>query len=260
MSRILNKLIRLAQEEHRPVFMYDLIRDEATVLMDFESYERGSFGMFDLHNLNEENEELDLVDDEFEENDEIVNQFFQNKEVFEPNIQSLEKLEESVQREVESTLQRSDAFESSEQLDEEALIEQSNKDLALYQVKREEKEREEIAKVLEEELEADPLPDPFEEDFIRPSQWHELSDITQLFPPLESEDQKMAEVEPSYHPIAEAKIFPTSMNWSTWDEASRGAKSIPLVVKENIDFPKDEPKFQPESLSEDPIFLEEPLS
>jgi len=129
-------------------------------------------------------------------------------------------------------------------------IDETNKNLALWRAQREEKEREEIEKALEEELIENPLADPFEEDYLHTPEWHKISDAIEL-------DNKTTDAapdkEPSYHPVLNSG---GSLIWTDWTFAPTSSfeKAPETIILQEI-----EEEISPEGSDEAPVFLEEPV-
>lgn len=64
-----------------------------------------------------------------------------------------------------------------EDMDSEDLIDQINRDIAVWRAKEQQERRELVADKLETELIEAPLPDPFAEDFVHTPEWHTPADI-----------------------------------------------------------------------------------
>jgi hypothetical protein len=64
-----------------------------------------------------------------------------------------------------------------EDMDSEDLIDQINRDIAVWRAKDEQERRATYAEKLEHELIEEPLRDPFEEDFHHSTDWHSTADI-----------------------------------------------------------------------------------
>lgn len=247
MSSILSKLIRMAQKKKSPIIIYDSQNDRAGVLMDFDLYEKNYFYFDDISDeegdYSDYNEEIDIENDTENDKENVENVEAEILPKWDKNNCTEENCEEK-------------EFSEDDDMD---LCEESNKELALWKSKREEKEREEIAKVLEEELLENPPRDPFEEDFVRNSEWHDIVDtiITQKEEnPLDTQSSKNIppkEQEPSYHPVTNSA---GSLSWSDWTNLAVGTpipyKNIPDIILQ------DEAEVLEEGESE-AVFLEEPI-
>ncbi|MBI2436726.1 MAG: hypothetical protein HYV41_03225 [Candidatus Magasanikbacteria bacterium] len=62
-------------------------------------------------------------------------------------------------------------------MSEGQMLNKINRDIAVWRSHREEDERGHRARVLEQDLDQNPLPDPFEEDFSHSSDWHKAGSI-----------------------------------------------------------------------------------
>jgi len=135
------------------------------------------------------------------------------------------------------------------QSEEEEDLDELNKNLALWKAQREEKERQEIEKTLEEELIENPPADPFEEDYLHTPEWHKIGDILEI-------DKKTPDSlakEPSYHPVINSG---GSLTWTDWTMTpnSLGQKSPETIILQEI-----EEEILPEEGEAEPVFLEEPV-
>lgn len=212
MNPLLKRLLRMSEDHHMPVILYDSKSDRAGVLM--------SLDYFDEH----------LNSEAFESNDfGPLAEAYEYEECDEPH---------------ESMPQSRDFLDED---DDEQGIEQTNEELALWKAKREEKEREEIEKTLEEELLENPPPDPFEEDMLHTPEWHQVTSIIEedVVPPTAQETPK----EPSYHPVINSG---GSLSWTDW--AFTGNSFTPIVENTSAMLTEDE-----EETADEPIFLEEPV-
>lgn len=233
--------MRLAHKKKSPIIIYDSQNDRAGVLMDFDLYEKNYLDFDETSDeeseYSEYNKEIDLENDDDE--DESLSEWNKNDCIEE----DCEDHAETIPQTVHFLNDR----ESSEDEDMD-LCEESNKELALWKSKREEKEREEIAKVLEEELLENPPRDPFEEDFVRNSEWHDTVDTI-----ITQKEISQKEQEPSYHPVINSA---GSLSWSDWTNLAVGTpipyKNIPDIVLQ------DEAELPEEGESE-AVFLEEPI-
>jgi hypothetical protein len=157
-------------------------------------------------------------------------------------LDDLQELEDKIAEKVSGVTEEEDFDE----------MKKTNEELALWKAKREEKEREEIEKTLEEELLENPPSDPFEEDLLHTPQWHEAGE--QLTEKV-NESEPVKE-EPSYHPVASAS---GPLSWTDW--TFTGNSFTPVIPKpvEVLSFEKNEDNLSPEEGGEEPIFLEEPV-
>ncbi len=208
MNPVLRKLLRIASEKNLPVVIYDSESERAGVLMDLDYFEANFHSDFFKSSWEEENQ----MDEEDEKNED-----------FSPQNVSFSPLSEE---------------------DESNILDETNKDLALWRAQREEKEREEIEKTLEEELLENPPPDPFEEDYLHTPEWHKIGDVV--------EPQKPS-VEPSYHPVINSGGL---LSWADW---TLSPNPFPPMLPETILLTENEEESLPEEVEEDPIFLEEPV-
>lgn len=64
-----------------------------------------------------------------------------------------------------------------EDMDSEDLLDQINRDIAVWRAKEQQERREVVAEKLERELIDQPLSDPFAEDFLHAPEWHTPADI-----------------------------------------------------------------------------------
>src|SRR3989338_2267629 len=230
MNPLLKRLLRMSEEHNLPVIIYDTKNDRAGVLMSLDYFDE----RFTSEALEDNDfEPLSGVYEDEECDEEDCDEFHDNISRTVNFLDDLQELEEKITEKI-------DEAKSEEELDE---IAQSNEELALWKAKREEKEREEIEKTLEEELQENPPPDPFEEDLLHTAEWHDAGEnlpagVNESEPPKE---------EPSYHPVASAS---GPLSWTDW--TFTGNSFTPIVQK-------NEDAIAPEEGGEDPIFLEEPV-
>ncbi len=219
MNSVLRKMLRLATEKNLPVIVFDSHSNRAGVLMNLD--------YFESH-----------FDSEYGPGDEFVEE---DEEIGE----DLEEIPEF----------------SSEYLEDESEddLDQQNKDLALWRAKREDKEREEIERILEEELAENPPADPFEEDYLHTPEWHKIGESRELASDEHRADQetkKSIEIspkEPSYHPVLNTA---GALSWTDWTFTPQGSFQVPpetIILQEKID------ESMPEEDEQEPVFLEEPV-
>ncbi len=219
MNLLLKRLLKMSENHNMPVILYDSKTDKAGVLMTLD--------YFDEHLNGEavEDNDFESISDmgEYEECDEEECKDFEVPMVPAADfLQELEELEDEIAEKVDP-------------------MQQTNEELALWKAKREEKEREEIEKVLEDELIENPPADPFEEDFLHTPEWHTASEAM----PREKKSPEPIK-EPSYHPVPPV---PGAISWSDW--TFTGNSFIPI--------PKKQEDVALEKGGEEPIFLEEPI-
>ena len=208
-------MLRIATEKNLPVIVYDSHSDRAGVLMNLDYFE----SHFD--------QELSFDEGYLEDDEEPEEDIFEESPAFVP-----EYVEE----------------------DDMADLEQKNKDLALWRAKREDKEREEIERILEEELAENPLTDPFEEDYLHTPEWHKIGDNLDTAPAPQTEKPLEAPAkEPSYHPVLNNG---ETLSWTDWTFAPGSSfDNAPetIILQEKND------ENLAEEGEEDPVFLEEPV-
>ena len=210
MNSVLRKLLRIATEKNLPVVIYDSQSQRAGVFMDLD--------YFDTHFESESRWDEDLEEKEIE--DDV---FSEDTPAFTPVSTQEEENEED--------------------------LEETNKNLALWRAKREEIEREEIEKTLEEELKENPPADPFEEDYLHTPEWHKIGDVLETVQNIPDTQPK----EPSYHPVLNSG---GSLSWTDWTFAP----ASPLEkIPETIIVQEMEEEIGPQATEEEPVFLEEPV-
>lgn len=229
----------MSEDHNLPVIIYDAKNDRAGVLMTLD--------YFDEHLNSEVLEDTDFEPlsevHDYEECDEEGCE--ELHDTIPQTVNFLDDLQELEEKIAEKVSEASDG----EEFDE---MKQSNEELALWKAKREEKEREEIEKTLEEELQENPPADPFEEDLLHTPEWHEAGERLETQNP-ESETIKE---EPSYHPVASGGV---PLSWSDWTFTGNSFTPIPQKSLEISNFEKSEDALLPEDGGEEPIFLEEPV-
>lgn len=216
----------MSENHNVPVILYDSKTDRAGVLMSLEYFEENFDGM--PQNSFSGNDYGECVEEDSEELSDIVSS----------SVNFLDELEEKHETHTEE--------------DEIALLDKTNEELALWKSKREEKEREEIEKTLEEELLENPLADPFEEDTLHTPEWHQVSNFR------EEDLQKPEEPpkEPSYHPVINSG---GSLSWTDWTFTGNSFTPIPQKTLEPLNLEESENDLYTEETADEPIFLEEPV-
>lgn len=228
MNSVLRKLLRIASEKNLPVIVYDSQSDRAGVLMDLDYFEANfQSGFFD--SSWEEEEEMDMDDEEIEDGFEDEDEDFPVQD-----------------------LSFSPVFVDEEE-DQDTRLDETNKNLALWRAQREEKEREEIEKTLEEELLENPPADPFEEDYLHTPEWHKIGDVLETNTTPLPKTPETPSLEPSYHPVINSG---GSLSWADW---TLSPNPFPPQLPETILLTENEEESLPEESEEDPIFLEEPV-
>lgn len=236
MNPLLKRLLKISEDHNLPVIVYDSKNDRAGVLMGLDYFEENFGSMPQSINSEVEDCEGDLCEDLIERNYSDVNL-----------IDDLEELEEKITEKI-------DEIKKEEDFDE---IEQSNEELALWKAKREEKEREEIEKTLEEELLENPPPDPFEEDTLHTPEWHELSDLVKGEAILEkNQSEEAPKEEPSYHPVPN---LAGALSWTDWTFTGKSFTPVSQDSVKVFNFEENTSEIPSEIAGEDPIFLEEPV-
>ncbi len=233
MNPLLKRLLKISEDHNLPVIVYDSKNDRAGVLMGLEYFEENFGQMPHSASLDDgvEDCEGDLCEDLMERNYSEVNL-----------IDDLEELEEKITEKIEE-------IKNEESLDE---IDRSNEELALWKAKREEKEREEIEKTLEEELLENPPADPFEEDTLHMPEWHELSDLVAG----ETHSPEVQKEEPSYHPVPNLS---GALSWTDWTFTGKSFSPVSGDSVKVLNFEENTGQNASELAGEDPIFLEEPV-
>ena len=216
----------MSENHNVPVILYDSKTDRAGVLMSLDYFEENFDGM--PQNSFSGNDYDECVEEDPEELVDTVSS----------SVNFLDELEEEHETDTEE--------------DETALLDQTNEELALWKSKREEKEREEIEKTLEEELLENPLADPFEEDTLHTPEWHQVSNF------IEEDLQKPEEPpkEPSYHPVINSG---GSLSWTDWTFTENSFTPIPQKTLEPLNLEESENDLYTEETADEPIFLEEPV-
>jgi len=163
----------------------------------------------------------------------------------------------------EQLLDREGIFDSDEYLLEDMsevdLINKINRDIAVWRSYQELNEHVNRVSTLEEQLVAEPPPDPFEEDFSHHTEWHQVGEVLKARRGLSSSAGEREDVEGVIGvPDELTKDTPSVAESVTYQSVDQhGAYQVP-VLRES----ESEVILGPEEdLSDDePVFFEEPTS
>jgi hypothetical protein len=167
-----------------------------------------------------------------------------------------------------------------EDMDSTDLIDQINRDIAVWRAKDEQERRAALATKLEDELIEEPLRDPFEEDFHHSSDWHSTADILDTIEIPDLSDASTGDMYGSTAPYTTPESFvglqpiaPALLSWEEPHLNSEWSPAYPLetvvdVAPEPIQFkevpfdapmPEEVVNEQPLSHDGTPVFYDEPV-
>lgn len=132
-----------------------------------------------------------------------------------------------------------------EDMDSDDLIDQINRDIAVWRAKDEQERRATIASKLEDELIEVPLRDPFEEDFHHSSDWHSTADILDTIDVPDLSDADPNDMYGTTTPYTSPESFiglqPTHSSPLSWEDQPQSSDWSPVYPLETVSAATPEP-------------------
>lgn len=150
-----------------------------------------------------------------------------------------------------------------EDMSERELIDKINRDIGVWRSFQELNERDGQASILADQLEDEPLPDPFEEDFSHHTDWHRVGEVVnerhrERFSERQTREEVNTEPVRTYVPVEESILFhhPRHLSPSAVPEVISPVLGGAESGEDMSNFHEETPL----SDDEDPVFFEEPTT